>query len=317
MVGDHRPDGPGHGRVDRGGLGDGLTSRPAVDRALLPGAGGERHLPAHGPLGHVLGALEEAAVVVAVQIDALVPGHLAERAHQPDPEQRVPLVPPGLQPLTEPVVVQDGNGVLNRPEPFSMLEIVNGAGDLGPVVAEEAGGQDAGHGGEVPVGPVVGDDGAVVPDQEVVAERAEDGAEHLLEPGEVEVRVVADEFGGVGELIAVQPGGEEPVGAARESGQLPGPGVEDLDGGVEMDVVTADVSAQGVLVGGVDVVVEDRVVLRRAGAAVDGGLGVGGPGALGVPVGGEPGESGGLGRGALADLLGHAAQVGAGVQERV
>ncbi len=227
----------------------------------------------------------------------------------------MPLVAPGLDPLGEPVVAHHGNGMPDRAHPLPVLEVLHGPLDLAPVVAEDPGGEHTGDGRQIPVGPVVGDDGVVVMAQEAVTERQEDVRQQLLRPPEIEVTMVTHEFRGVGELIAVQPRGQEPVGRALDRGQLPRPGVQDRHGGVGVRVLTADVIPQGVLVGGVDVVVEGRVVLGRPRPPVHRRLRIRLPAALRVPVGGELGEPGRVGLGARLHLGRHSVQVGPGVQQ--
>ncbi|GHE07564.1 hypothetical protein GCM10010339_52800 [Streptomyces alanosinicus] len=158
----------------------------------------------------------------------------------------MPLVTAALLPLGEVLGgVADGDGVLEGAVALAVFEVVHGAAEVGAVVEEDADRHEGGEVAQVPVGPVVGDDGAVVPGEEVEVHRAEDRAQHLLEAGEREVRVVADEFGGGRELVAVDPGGQEPVGVASDGGEGGRPGVEDGDRGVAVGLRAADPPPEG------------------------------------------------------------------------
>jgi hypothetical protein len=144
----------------------------------------------------------------------------------------------------------------------------------------------------------------------------EDVQHHVLEGPEVEARGVAQQFGGVRELVALEAGAQECVSAAVDLGQRRGPGVADRDGGVAVGGRAGDAPAQGVLVGGVDVPVEHRVVLGAGASACDDGGGAGSPGALGVGGGRQfvPACEPGLGAG--GDFRLDVVEVGLGVKDR-
>ena len=122
------------------------------------------------------------------------------------------------------------------------------------------------------------------------------------------------DVGGGAELVAVDPCREEPVGVAVDGLERGGPGVEDLDGLVAVGGRAAHPPAQRVLVRGVDVVVELRVVLAVAAADDDRG-GAGGPGGLGVAVGDELVPAREPRFEPRVDLGLHAVEVGLGVQQ--
>ncbi len=225
------------------------------------------------------------------------------------------LVPAGLLELGQPAGVDVRDGVLERAVARPVPVVLDGLVHLGPVVAEDTGGEDAAEREQVPTGVVVGDVRAVVVAEEAVADRVEDLQHHALEPVEVESGVAAHQFGRVGELVALDAGREEPVGAAADLLQRPRPGVEDVPGGVAVGPVAADPPAQGVLVGGVDVVVEGREVLGAVASPVDRGLGVGLPAALRVPVGRQPLPARQIRLGGGADLGLHPVEVRLGVQQ--
>ena len=106
--------------------------------AGAPGVFGERHVLAEVVLRDVLRGLQEAVVVVAVQVVTLVPGHLAERAHLAHSHHRVALVAAGLLPLRESLgVVHERDGVLDRAVARAGLEVVDGLVVLRAVVAED------------------------------------------------------------------------------------------------------------------------------------------------------------------------------------
>ncbi len=266
--------------------------------------------------GDVFGAGEEAVVVVRVEVDALVPGHLADGGHEADAHDGVLLVAAGFLPLAEGGRVEDGDGVVDGAVAAAGFEVVHRLVDLGLVVAEDADGEDGGHVAEIPVGPVILDVRVVVVEQELVVERVEHGDHHVLELVEIgggPAGVAAHDLGGVGHLVTVEAGGEETVGVAGDGGEGGAPGVEDLDGFVGVGGVAGDLPAEGVLVGGGGVVVEQGAVVGR-GAAIDDGDGARAPGALRVGAGDEfvPAAFPRLGVG--GDLLGHAGEVRVGVK---
>lgn len=174
------------------------------------------------------------------------------------------LVASALLPLGEATGMQERYGVQDRAVASTGLEIVDRPLDLGLVVAEDPDGQDRSHAAQVPVRPVVGDVGTIVPDQEILVHWPEHIQHHGLELREVEARVGTHDLASVGKLVPVDPGGQPPVGAASDLCELVRPGVQNVTRCVSVRGVAADLPAQRVLVGGGDIIVQDPVVLPDA-----------------------------------------------------
>jgi len=108
------------------------------------------------------------------------------------------------------------------------------------------------------------DVGIVVANQEIAADWIEHRLHHVLEAREIGGRpaaVGAHDLGGAAELVAVDAGRQQRVGAAADHGQGIGPAIHDGDGLVGVGRVAGNLPTQGGGVGGGHILEQNRVVL--------------------------------------------------------
>ena len=186
------------------------------------------------------------------------------------------LIATGFLPLSEVAGVQVVHGLPDTPVAATGLEMRDGFVDEFGIVTQHADGQDARDVGQAPVGPVVRVHGRVDTGQESMADWVEDLAHHRLECRQAAgtpTTVAAHDLGRVGELVAVDAGGQRYVTAAK-GGQRRRPLIQILDRLIGVLLVARHLPAQRIAIGGRNVVVKGTVVLpmRWVIAPVDGGL---------------------------------------------
>jgi hypothetical protein len=175
---------------------------------------------------------ENARVQGTEQVTALRPRLLRKNAVQRGIQHGMVLVPIALLALAQylpgnvRIVVQFPDRLLRLAVAGAVLVVIDRFVVHGRIVRQNTDRLDGGDVAQVPVGPVVVDGAAVVLEQELVAERVEDCREHgdgVVEFGPAAVR--AQDFGGVGELVAVQAAGEVLVRGAVDGFDGGAPGV--------------------------------------------------------------------------------------------
>ncbi len=240
---------------------DGSLFERAVDECS------ERHGLAQIVFGDILGALQYPIVVVAEQVIALSPGHLAETAEQGDIEHGVRLVTTAFLDLAEAVVIELPDRMFNSTVPGAVLEVVERFIIDVAAISQYADCQYRVHVGQVPVGPVVVGRRAVLMRQEVMVDGIEDVEHQALKLMKVlrsPLRVAAQYFRRVGQLVTVQACGQGFAGVAFDRGEGDGPLVQDTHCFIGIRRVAGDLPAQRQCIGCCGVVEQLAVVIRAA-----------------------------------------------------
>ncbi len=313
--------------VDQGPFGTHVAlARDGKDRVIDAGGlvGGEGHRVVRRPgldqvaLGDVLRSCQDAVVVVSVQVDALVPGHLADVGHQRNAERVVALVASGLLCLPEVAGVDVVDRLRNAAVAETGLEIADRLVELGLVVAQDADGHDRGHAAQLPAR--IDRERREALAQALMVVRIEDVEHHGLEAGEVRrcpARIGAHDFAGVRELISLDAGSQERVDRAAESRERGRPRIHEPHCLVRVGGVARDLPAQRAGIGGVDVVVQKIEVfgMYAVATAVDHRYRLGYPRLVGVIVGDQPVPAVDPRRSICRDLEAHSIEVGLGMQK--
>ncbi len=266
VVVDQRPCGPGIALRRGGERGeiearhiivherDRIVGRPRLDQIAL---------------GRIFAGGQHAVVIVAIQVDALVPRHLADGGDQRDAEHVVALVASGLLRLAEVAGVDIKHHLRDRAIAQALLEVVHSVVEPRAVVAQHRDGHRGGQAAQVPVG----EHGQLA---EAAGQRQEHVDHHLLEGGQIgrgPAGIAAHDFRRVGQLIALQSGGQVAVPVAVghvDAGERGAPRVQNLHGGVGGREVAVDFPLQRVQVGGHGVPLQILdVIAMHAVVAVD------------------------------------------------